>query len=98
MAFVQIIDYETTRKKELDGVFDEWVRATQGKRTASHELHTQDHDRPNHFVDIVEFPSYEQAMVNSGLPETQRVADRMRGLCDNEPRFMNLDVLRDDQL
>ena len=31
---------------------------------------TRDRDRPNTYVDIVEFPSYEDAMKNSELPET----------------------------
>ncbi|MCD0486366.1 hypothetical protein LO771_29295 [Streptacidiphilus sp. ASG 303] len=98
MGFVQVIEYETTRKDELDNIFDEWVRASEGKRTAFHELHTQDRDRPGHFVDIVEFPSYEQAMRNSDLPETRTIAEKMRELCSGEPRFMNLEVLRDEKI
>lgn len=98
MAFVQIIDYETTQADDVNVLFDEWLTATQGKRTASHELHTRDRQNPAHFVDIVEFPSYEQAMKNNELPATQQIAERMRALCTGEPRFMNLDVLRDETL
>ncbi|WP_377269177.1 hypothetical protein [Peterkaempfera sp. SMS 1(5)a] len=97
MAFVQVIEYETEQKDKLDDVFDEWVRTTEGRRTASHELHTQDHDRPDHYVDIVEFPSYAQAMANSSLPETRRIVEQMRALCTGTPRFLNLEVLREDQ-
>jgi len=98
MAFVQVIEYETQRRDELNGVFDEWVRASEGKRTASHELHTQDRDKPDHFVDIVEFPSYEEAMKNSQLPETRHIAEQLSELCSEGPRFLNLEVLRDDSL
>lgn len=97
MAFVQVIEYRSQRKDELDRIFDEWLRATEGRRTACHELHTQDHDRPDHYVDIVEFPSYEQAMVNSDLPETRSLVARMRPLCSGEPRFLNLEVVREEQ-
>jgi len=96
MTFVQIIEYDTTRTDEIDQLFDEWMRATEGKRTATHELHARDRDNPTHFVDIVEFPSYEQAMRNNDLPETGSMAQRMRSLCSTEPRFVNLEVLRDE--
>ncbi|MEU8341245.1 hypothetical protein SAMN05443665_100616 [Actinomadura meyerae] len=98
MTFVQIIEYETDRQDELDGLFDEWASATEGKRTATHEFHTKDHENPAHFVDIVEFPSYEEAMRNSDLPETRRIAERIQGLCSSGPKFMNLDVVRDEPL
>jgi quinol monooxygenase YgiN len=96
MAFVQIIEYETRRADELAKLLDEWMRATEGKRTVTRELHTQDRDNPSRFVDIVEFPSYEQAMRNNDLPETNAIAERMRALCTREPRFLNVEVLRDE--
>jgi hypothetical protein len=95
MTFVQIIEFDTDRQQELEGVMDEWLAATEGKRTMLHEFHTRDRENSSHFVDIVEFPSYEQAMVNSNLPETQRISDKMRALCKTEPRFMNLDVIKE---
>jgi hypothetical protein len=96
MSFVQIIEYETTRADELDAVFDQWLKATEGKRTVLHEMHGRDRENPSHYVDIVEFPSYEKAMQNSKLSETQQIADQMRALCTGEPRFVNLDVARED--
>ncbi|MEV3919980.1 hypothetical protein [Actinomadura coerulea] len=98
MGFVQIIDYRTDRQDELEGLFDEWAEASQGKRTATHELHTKDRQDASHYVDIVEFPSYEEAMRNSDLPETRRIAGEMESLCSDGPRFLNLEVMRDDQL
>ncbi|MEY9889349.1 uncharacterized protein (DUF1330 family) [Catenulispora sp. MAP12-49] len=97
-AFIQIMEYETTHAEEFDKLLDEWITATEGKRTATHDLHTQDRDRTGRYVDIIEFPSYEAAMRNSELPETQRIAAQMRELCDSDVRFMNLDVLRDEAL
>lgn len=97
-GFIQIIEYATNRPSEIDALMDEWVAATEGKRTATHDMHTQDRDHPGHYVDIIEFPSYEQAMRNSSLPETQRIAGKMSELCESDMRFMNLDVLRDEAL
>jgi hypothetical protein len=53
---------------------------------------TSDRDRPNTYVNIIEFESYESAMENSNRPETSAFAARMAGLCDGPPNFYNLDV------
>ncbi|AUH41297.1 hypothetical protein [Streptomyces sp. CMB-StM0423] len=95
MTFVQLIEYESDNPEELGRAMDEWMAATEGKRTMSREIHARDRESSRHFVDIVEFPSYEQAMVNNDLPETQRIAGRLRELCTSEPRFVDLDVVDD---
>ena len=93
MTFVQIIEYETTRDEEVTRLWDEWMRTTEGKRTVAREVHGKDRENPSHYVDIVEFPSYEQAMRNNDLPETQRIAEQFRELCTKEPRFVNLEIV-----
>lgn len=98
MTFVQIIEYETNREDEVNSILDQWMAATEGKRTALHELHTQDRDKPGHCVDIVEFPSYAKAMENNDLPETRHVAEQLRALCTGEPRYLNLEVAREESL
>ena len=40
----------------------------------------------------MEFPSYEEAMANSDLPETASFAERLGHLCDGPVLFRNLDV------
>ncbi|GAA3398555.1 hypothetical protein GCM10017752_62440 [Streptomyces roseoviridis] len=77
---------------------DAWVEATQGKRTATHSIMGRDRADSTHVVEIVEFPSYEEAMKNSNLPETDRIFREMVALCDGEPSFTDLDVMRDEQL
>jgi hypothetical protein len=42
-----------------------------------------------------EFPSFEEAMANSELPETSEVAARLAELCDGSPTFRNLEFRRD---
>lgn len=77
---------------------EEWVTKTEGKRSASRSLLTENRDRPGTYVQAVEFPSYEHAMANSDLPETGEFAGRLTALCDGPPAFRNLDLLREDRL
>lgn len=98
MTFVQLIDCRTSRFDEMNRLMDTWVEQTNGKRTATHATIGKDRADASHFVEIVEFPSYEEAMRNSGLPETERIAQEMVALCDAPPTFMDLDVVRDERL
>jgi hypothetical protein len=94
MAFIQIIEMTTTRPDEAEALVDEWRAQTQGRRTAQRGTLTKDRDKPDTYVQIVEFPSYDEAMANSALPETASFADRLAKLCDGPMVFRNLDVRR----
>lgn len=98
MAFIQIIEYKTTRIDEFDAAMDEWLKASSGKRAATRGVGTKDRDAADTYVQIVEFPSYEVAMANSELPETGEFAAKLAALCDGPPTFRNLDVIREDQM
>ncbi|WP_405711891.1 ester cyclase [Streptomyces xanthophaeus] len=98
MTFVQVIDYETMRFDEMNALIDRWAEQSSGKRTATHTMIGQDREARNHYVDMVEFASYEDAMRNSQLPETDRMFQEMVALCEGMPKFMNLDVVRDEHL
>ncbi|MEU6377622.1 ester cyclase [Streptomyces sp. NPDC046909] len=98
MTFVQLIDCRTSRFDEMNRLMDTWVEQTKGKRTATHTTIGKDRGDASHFVEIVEFPSYEEAMRNSGLPETDKIFREMVALCDEMPTFTDLDVVRDEQL
>lgn len=97
MTFMQIIDCKTDRFDEMDRLMDTWAEQTRGKRTATHEIIGRDRSDGAHYVEIVEFPSYEEAMRNSALPETDRNFQDMVALCDGMPTFTDLDVVRDEQ-
>ncbi|GHJ48206.1 hypothetical protein Cs7R123_55480 [Catellatospora sp. TT07R-123] len=98
MPFVQIIDCRTERPDDLNRLMDTWVEQTVGRRTATHTLIGRDRDNADHYLEIVEFPSYEEAMRNSALPETERIFNEITALCGQPPTFTNLDVIRDEQL
>ncbi|MFJ1973208.1 ester cyclase [Streptomyces sp. NPDC087903] len=98
MTFVQLIDCRTSRFDEMNRLMDTWVEQTKGKRTATHSVIGKDLSDSSHFVEIVEFPSYEEAMRNSNLPETDKIFREMVALCDEMPTFTDLEVVRDEQL
>jgi hypothetical protein len=98
MSFIQIIEYKTSRIGELNAALDGWLETTKGKRAATRGVQTRDRDASDTYVQIVEFPSYEDAMANSNLPETSEFAARLAALCDGPPTFRNLDVLREEQM
>ncbi|MFD9001293.1 ester cyclase [Streptomyces sp. NPDC059582] len=98
MTFVQLIECKTSRFDEMNRLMDTWVEQTRGKRSATHDLVARDRSDGSHFIEIVEFPSYEDAMRNSNLPETDKIFREIVALCDEMPTFTDLEVVRDEQL
>lgn len=95
MSFVQIMQMQTSKTDEIRAAVDEWARATEGKRTVQRSVMCQDRDNPGrHFV-IVFFDSYEEAMKNSALPETEALSKKTASLADGPPTFYNLDVVEE---
>jgi hypothetical protein len=98
MAFIQLIELVTTRPEEVEALVEEWRAQSAGRRTAQRGTFTQDRERPNTYLQIVEFPSYEDAMANSDLPETASFAERLGQLCDGPMVFRNLDVQKVEEM
>ena len=92
-GFVQIIEIKTSRIDEVDALIEE-MRAGGGPMPMVRATMTADRDQPDRYLSILEFESYEAAMENSNRPETAEVAQRMASLCDEPPKFRNLDVRR----
>ena len=95
MRFVQIIEFKTSRIDEFNALLDSWVEKNSGNRIASRAVQARDRDKENVYLNIVEFPSYEQAMDNSNRPETTEFAAQLAALCDGPPVFRNLDLLNE---
>jgi hypothetical protein len=98
MRFIQIIEFTTSRIDEVNTALDDWLVQTQGKRAATHGTQTRDRDKATTYLQIVEFPSNEEAKANSDLAETGAFAALLAKLCDEPPTFRNLDVTREDQM
>ena len=95
MKFVQIVEYTTSRIDEVQAVLDEFLAENKGQ-LHTRGMKTRDRDRPNTYLDIVEFPSYEVAMKNSESAATQAFGEKMMKLTDGPPTFRNLDVIHED--
>jgi hypothetical protein len=97
VGFVQIFEVRTSHPDQLQQVGDEWEQATEGKRTARRRILCRDRNDPDRYLNIVFFDSYESAMENSALPETDALSKKLMSLVDGPPTFYNLDVVDDRQ-
>jgi hypothetical protein len=95
MGFVQIIEFRTSQIDQMRALSDEWEQATTGKRKVRRRVLVQDRDNPGRYFNIVFFDSHEEAMQNSGLPETDAFSRKMMALGDGPPTYYNLDVIDD---
>ena len=93
MAFIQIVEFRSSQRQEVERLSHQYESDTAGKRTAEAARLCFDRDDPNHYMVLVEFPSYEAAMENSNLPETEALADEMAKLADGPATYHNLEVL-----
>ncbi|HUZ35880.1 MAG TPA: hypothetical protein VMV17_06085 [Streptosporangiaceae bacterium] len=95
MSFLQMIQFTTSDMDGMRKADEEWRRATEGKRTVRREVIAADRNQPGRYFVMVFFDSYESAMENSALPETQAAAETYMALSDGPPVFYDLDVLED---
>ncbi len=94
MTFIQIVSFHCTDPSALRGIEDEWLAATEGRRTLQHETFLVDRNDPSHFMTINEFESYEAAMQISELPKTDAMARKVAGLLIGEPTYHDLEVVQ----
>jgi hypothetical protein len=71
-----------------------WIRA---KRKALRRVLCQDRDEPKRYFNVVFFDSYEAAMENSMMPETDSLSRKIMSFADGPPSFYNLDVVDDQE-
>ena len=95
MAFIQIIDFRTSKFEEGKKLVEEYRAKTQGKRTATGGILCKDRDQADRYLNLVFFDSYESAMENSNMPETGELAQKLAALTDGTPNFVNLDVIEE---
>ena len=92
-GFVQIIDITTSRIDEVQKLADDWRDSREGGEGGpTRGVFTADRDHPGHYLNIIEFPSYEEAMANSERADTTAFAEQLAALCDQPPTFTNLDL------
>jgi quinol monooxygenase YgiN len=94
-GFVQIIEFQSSRIDDIRNLVEQM--RDRGPGLAVRGNFTADRDRPNTYVNIVEFESAEAAEENSNRPETQEFAAKMAELCDGPASFRNLDLIENWQ-
>jgi len=98
MRFVQFIEFSTDDIDAFSAEVDRWIAESKDWRTATRATLCADRDNPGHYVNIVEFASYEEAMANSNDPRTAEFAKRLETMTSGERKFRNLDVLRVEEM
>ncbi len=91
MAFVQIIEFRTSQLDDMRRVEDEWERAARQTQDSAASSATTVTTRTRYF-EVVFFDSYQDAMQNSALPETDALSKKMLGFANGPATFYNLDV------
>ena len=91
--FVQVIAYSTSKPTEVQAALDEWEKATEGKRKSRRSVLCEHRDNWGRYFNIVFFDSYEEAMENSAMPETNELSAKLMALTDGPLTFHNLDVV-----
>ncbi len=93
MAFVQIIEFRSSRIDDILKLDADWTHRAGTETTAQREVLCEDCDNPGRYFQVVFFDSYESAMKNSELPVTREFAEKMSALADGPPTFYNLNVV-----
>jgi len=94
MPYIQLVEFDTRHQAdEVRSAMDAWLDASRAQRTLRMAVVAADHDRPNHYWELLEFASEHDAAEIAGLPETKAAFERWSSLLDGEPTFHNLDVV-----
>jgi quinol monooxygenase YgiN len=93
MGFVQFVEFTTSNIDEMREIGRKYQEDTASQRTTSRAVLCADRDTPGRYVVVAEFPSFEDAMKNNDLPETQALNEEMGKLTDGPASFRNFDVL-----
>jgi hypothetical protein len=94
VQFIQLVEFYSKRDvNELRDSMDAWLGASRGKRSLQMTVLAAERGRPDHYWELLEFPSEQGARDSVELPETRVAYERWTNLLDGEPEFHNLDVL-----
>jgi hypothetical protein len=94
MRYIQLVEFNTNHPvDEIQQALDAWLAESSGKRTLHMAVVAAEHDRPNHYWELLEYASEQEAAKTTELPETKAAYDRWSSLLDGEPTFHNLAVI-----
>jgi len=93
MHFMQIIEISTDRIDDLTRLEDEWRVAGRGRRTGIADWLCADRSRAERYFSVNLFPSYDAAVANGALPETDALAAQAMQI--GAATFHDCDVVQD---
>jgi hypothetical protein len=94
MQYIQLVEFDASSPlDEVREAMDAWLAVSRGKRPLQMAVVAADHDRPDHYWQLLMFPSERDAAESSQLPETKWAFENWSKLLDGEPVFHNLDVV-----
>lgn len=92
--FVQHIRFKTSNINEVMLLMQQYDSSSAAGAPDAWVM--RDRDRPNTYLASVVFETYEAAMKNNDLPQTQEFAEKMQALCDGPAEFFNYDLIAED--
>ena len=98
MPFIQIIEFTTSRPDQVEALVDEWRAKTRARRTAQRGTFTQDRDRRDVYVQIVESLAARRLRPTLTCPRRPKSPQRLAQLCNGPIQFRNLDVRRVEEM
>ncbi len=97
MSFTQMITFRTDDLAEVGAIRDRWMAASGSDRKATHASVYRFRDGSNRYLQLVSFPSYEEAQQNSDLEATNTWAEEMAGVV-HDMEFGDLELVDDVEL
>lgn len=93
MSFLQIVSFHTDQIERFEELDRRWAEETEGRRTLVDSALYRDRTDPTHHVAVNFFASWEDAQVNSALPETDAFATQAMSLSTGPVEFTDLDLV-----
>jgi hypothetical protein len=94
MQYIQLVEFDASHPvDDVREAMDAWLAISRGKRTLQMAVVAADHDRADHYWQLLMFPSERDAAESARLPETQLAFEKWAKLLDGDPVFPNLDVV-----
>jgi hypothetical protein len=97
MAFVQIIEFHTDKLDQIRSGGEVYEKDLAGKHKVRRRVVAEDRDHPGRYFLMAFFDSYEDAMQNSAMPETDALSKKLAALVDGPPSFSNLNIIEERQ-
>ena len=91
MKFVQIMEFTGSTSEAIDSI-NNYIAIAGAETKVKKATVCEDRDNPGHLLQIIEFDSYEDAMLNNDLEVTKKAAEEDSSRF-GEVQFKNLDVV-----